>query len=122
VDTFLSVLPIILGAIPVLFSTRGAIGILFKLYSICHGEFTMIFSSCHYQRFLRALSVWSIIVWTVLLLGTLGAFIFRLIKLKTGRAAKHRLYSSLFLPILIFYSLKPTFRQKNQFHHGTDKH
>ena len=96
--TYIFIVPIILGAIPVLFSTREQLQS-YKTYLILPWGIVITFFLLSYISGFEGMICLVIIVGPFLILGSLGAFIFRLIKLKKRGGKK--LYVSLLLPFLI---------------------
>lgn len=111
--TYIFALPLILGAIPVLFSTKEQLES-YKTYLIIPWGITLIFFLLAWGLDFEGMICLVIIVVPFLFLGTLGAFIFRLIKLKNqGNGTK--LYASLFLPLLIL-GIETNFQATDQIH------
>ena len=111
--TYIFALPLILGAIPVLFSTKEQLE-LYKTYLIIPWGITLIFFLLAWGLDFEGMICLVLIVVPFLFLGTLGAFIFRLIKLKNqGNGTK--LYASLFLPLLIL-GIETNFKATDQIH------
>lgn len=111
--TYLFLLPLVLGAIPVLFSTKEQL----------HSYTTFLLLPCisvltfFYVSFLagfEGMICLVIIVGPFVILGAIGAFITRIIKLKTDNN-QTPLYSSLLLPFL-FLLIESNFQPTNQFH------
>ena len=97
--TYIFVLPVILGALPVLFSTKEQLEA-YKTYLIMPWLVTFTFFVLSFVTGFEGMICLVIIVGPFLILGSLGAFIFRLIKLKSsGKGTK--LYFSLFLPVVV---------------------
>jgi hypothetical protein len=95
---FIFVLPLVMGAIPVLFSTREQLQA-YKSYLLLPWGIVFTFFYLSFVRGFEGMICLVIIVAPFLLLGTLGAFVFRLLKLRSeGPATK--LYASLLLPFL----------------------
>ena len=93
-------LPLILGAIPVIFSTKAQLeSYLVLLIVPWVGVGTFFFLS--FLAGFEGLICLVIIVGPFLLLGSLGAFIYRLIKLKLGGDDSKKLYISLIIPFLV---------------------
>jgi hypothetical protein len=110
---YIFALPLILGAIPVLFSTKEQLES-YKTYLIFPWGITLIFFLLAWGLDFEGMICLVIIVVPFLLLGTLGAFIFRLIKLKNqGNGTK--LYASLFIPLLIL-GIETNFQATDQIH------
>lgn len=96
---YIFVLPVILGALPVLFSTKEQLQE-YKSYILMPWLVTFTFFVLSFVTGFEGLICLVIIVGPFLILGSLGAFIFRLIKLKSsGKGTK--LYVSLFLPLAV---------------------
>jgi len=111
--SYIIILPIILGAIPVLFSTKEQLSA-YRSYLLWPWLITFTFFIVAYVTEFEGMICLVIIVAPFLLLGTLGAFIARLIKLKQeGKGTK--LYLSLFLPLLVL-SLESDFKATDQIH------
>jgi len=86
--SYIFVLPLILGAIPVLFSTKEQLQS-YKTYLLLPWGITMTFFFLAWFFGFEGMICLTIIVAPFLALGTLGAFIFRLIKLrKEGKGTK----------------------------------
>jgi hypothetical protein len=96
---YIFVLPVILGAIPVLFSTKEQLEA-YKSWLLWPWLITFTFFVLSFVAGFEGLICLVIIVGPFLLLGTLGAFIFRLVRLNHEGNGK-RLYVSLALPIII---------------------
>lgn len=116
--SYIFVLPLVLGAIPVLFSTREQLRAYYNYLLLPWGiVFTFFFLS--FIGEFEGMICLVIIVGPFLILGSLSAFIFRLIKLKReGKGT--RLYASLLIPfciLLIESNVQPT----DQFHTVTTK-
>lgn len=95
---FIFVLPLVMGAIPVLFSTREQLQA-YKSYLLLPWGIVLAFFYLSFVQGFEGMICLVIIVAPFLLLGTLGAFVFRLLKLRSqGPATK--LYASLLLPFL----------------------
>ncbi len=110
---YIFILPIILGAIPVLFSTKEQLSA-YKSYLLLPWIITFTFFILSYVTGFEGMICLVIIVAPFLLLGTLGAFIFRLIKLKNERNGT-KLYVSLFIPLLIL-GIETNFQATDQIH------
>lgn len=96
---YIFALPLILGAIPVLFSTKEQLKS-YKTYLLLPWGITLTFFFLAWGLGFEGMICLVIIVAPFLLLGTLGVFIFRLIKLK-NESNGTKLYVSLFVPLLI---------------------
>lgn len=111
--TYIFILPIILGAIPVLLSTKEQLRA-YKTYLLLPWIITVTFFVLCLVAGFEGMICLLIIVVPFLLLGTLGAFIFRLIKLKNeGNGTK--LYISLFIPLIIL-GIETNFQATDQIH------
>ena len=111
--SYIFIVPIILGAIPVLFSTKEQLKSYWN-YLLLPWGITLTFFVLSFVSGFEGMICLVIIVAPFLLLGTLGAFIFRLIKLK--REGKQTpLYSTLLLPFL-FLVYENNFPTTDQFH------
>lgn len=111
--SYIFILPIILGAIPVLFSTKEQLRA-YKTYLLLPWIITFTFFILSFVTGFEGMICLVIIVAPFLLLGTLGAFIFRLIKLKNeGNGTK--LYVSLFIPLLML-GIETNFQATDQIH------
>ncbi|MFD1257943.1 hypothetical protein ACFQ3S_14135 [Mucilaginibacter terrae] len=110
---YIFILPLILGAIPVLFSTKEQL----KSYKSYLIKPWIIIGSFFYISFFHefeGMICLVIIIGPFILLGSLGAFIFRLIKLKqTGNQTS--LYSSLLLPFIVLI-IEGFFPATNQYY------
>lgn len=98
---FLFVFPLILGAIPVLFSTKEQLKV-YTIYLLM--PWIIIFTTftlAYFVGFEGVICI-AIVIVPFLLLGTIGAFITRLIKLKKDGEG-NKLYVSLFLPLFILF-------------------
>lgn len=114
--SYIFILPVILGAIPVLFSTKEQLKA-YRTYLIWPWVIVFTFFILAYLTRMEGMICLVIIVGPFLLLGTLGAFITRLIKLKReGKGTK--LYFSLFLPLLVL-CLESDFKATDQIHSVT---
>jgi hypothetical protein len=111
--SYIFILPIILGAIPVLFSTKEQL----KAYKSCllwPWIITFTFFILTFVTGFEGMICLVIIVAPFLLLGTLGAFISRLVKLKQeGKGTQ--LYLTLLLPLLVL-GLESDFKATDQIH------
>tara|TARA_B110000211_G_C14083037_1_gene555462 strand:- start:2640 stop:3605 length:966 start_codon:yes stop_codon:yes gene_type:complete len=111
--TYIFALPVILGSIPVLLSTKEQLKS-YKTYLLMPWGITMtFFFLCYIMRFDGMICL-VVIVAPFLLFGTLSAFIYRLIKLK-ARGNGTKLYASLLLPLLIF-GIEENIQPSNDFH------
>jgi hypothetical protein len=111
--SYIFILPVILGAIPVFFSTKEQLKSYWSFLLLPWGitmTFFFLALICGYEGMICL----TVVVAPFLFLGTLGAFIFRLIKLKNGNT-KTPLYTSLLLPFLIFV-LEMYLPAKDQFY------
>lgn len=111
--SYIFILPIILGAIPVLFSTREQLSA-YKSYIILPWLITFTFFLISYLTAFEGMICLVIIVAPFLLLGSLGAFIFLLIKLKR-KGNGNKLYVSLLFPML-FLLIETQFQPTDQIH------
>ena len=111
--TYIFSLPIILGAIPVLFSTKEQLKS-YKSYLLMPWGITLtFFFLCYIMRFDGMICL-IVIVAPFLVLGTLGAFLYRLFKLKLkGKGTS--LYASLLLPLIVFM-IEENIQPTNEFH------
>ena len=96
--TYIFVLPLVLGTVPVLFSTKEQLKS-YKTYLILPWGITFTFFILALVFNFEGMICLTIIVAPFLILGTLGAFIFRLIKLKS-QAKGTKLYSIFLIPLL----------------------
>ena len=111
--SYIFVLPIILGAIPVLFSTKEQLKA-YKTYLLLPWLIVITFFLLCLITGYDGMICLVIIIAPFLLLGSLGAFIFRLIKLRNqGKGTK--LYLSLLIPFLIL-GFESNIEATNQFH------
>lgn len=97
--SYIFILPLILGAIPVLFSTKEQLQA-YKGYLLLPWGITMTFFFLAWSFGFEGMICLSIIVAPFLMLGTLGAFIFRIIKLKNDGKKGTKLYFSLLIPLV----------------------
>jgi hypothetical protein len=110
---YIFILPLILGAIPVLFSTKEQLHS-YKMYLLLLWGIVMTFFFLCFISGFEGMICLVIIIGPFLLLGSLGAFIFRLIRLKyNGKGTK--LYASLTLPFLVLL-IETNFQASDQFH------
>ncbi len=110
---FIFILPIILGAIPVLLSTKEQLKA-YKTYLFLPWLITFTFFTLSVISGFEGMICLVIIVMPFLLLGTLGAFLFRLVKLKEeGNGTK--LYVSLLLPLIVL-GIESNFESTDQIH------
>ncbi|MGC4102132.1 SRPBCC family protein [Ferruginibacter sp.] len=110
---YIFLLPVILGAIPVLFSTKEQLKT-YKSYLLLPWLITFTFFVLCFVTGFEGMICLVIIVAPFVLLGTLGAFITRMVKLKEkGEGTK--LYASLLLPLLVF-AFESDFRATDQVH------
>lgn len=111
--TYIFILPILLGAIPVLLSTKEQLQS-YTSYLLFPWAIVFTFFILVWAAGFEGMICLIIIVAPFLLLGSLGAFIFRLIKLKRqGNGTK--LYLSLFLPLIVLL-VESNFQAKDQIH------
>jgi hypothetical protein len=111
---YIFALPIILGAIPILFSTKEQLKSYWN-YLLLPWGITLTFFFLSFISGFEGIICLVIIVGPYLLLGTLGAFIYRIIKLKSSRDQQTPLYSSLLLPFLILV-VESYFPATDQYH------
>lgn len=110
---YIFVLPITLGTIPVLFSTKEQLNS-YKTYLLLPWGIVMTFFFLTFISGFEGMICLIIIVGPFLLLGSLGAFILRLAKLKNeGRGTK--LYGSLLIPFIAL-AIESNFMTTNQFY------
>ncbi len=110
---YIFVLPIILGAIPVMFSTKEQLKS-YMTYLLLPWGITLTFFLLSFVSGFEGTICLVIIVAPFLLLGTFGAFIYRLIKLRSdGKGTK--LYVSLLLPFLVL-AIETNLPVTNQIH------
>lgn len=93
-------LPLILGAIPVIFSTKAQLKS-YLTYLILPWVSVLTFFYLSFISGFEGIICLVIIVGPFLVLGSLGAFIFRLVKLNSNGDNSKRLYISLTIPLLI---------------------
>jgi hypothetical protein len=110
---YIFVLPFILGMIPVMFSTKEQLKS-YRNFIILPWGITIIFCLLCIVAHFEGIICLIIIVGPFLLLGTLGAFVYRLIKLR-DKEPKTALYSSLLLPFL-FIAFESNFKTTDQFY------
>lgn len=96
---YIYVLPLVLGAVPVLLSTREQLQAYKDYLLLPWGIVLTFFFLCFINGF-EGLICLVIIVGPFLLMGSLGALIFRLLKLR-DEGTGTRLYASLLLPFLV---------------------
>jgi hypothetical protein len=99
--SYIFVLPLVMGMIPVLFSTKEQLRS-YKTYLLMPWGITFTFFLLCLLAGFDGVICLMIIVGPFLVLGSLGAFIFSMIKLKSS-GSKTPLYSSLFLPFLFLF-------------------
>jgi hypothetical protein len=110
---YIFTLPIVLGAIPVLFSTKEQLQS-YKVYLILPWVIVITFFLLCLISGYEGLICLAVIIAPFLLLGTFGAFIFRFIKInKKGKGTK--LYASLLLPFIIL-AIETNFQSVDQYH------
>lgn len=98
--TYIFVLPLVMGAIPVLFSTKEQLKS-YLFYLLLPWATVITFFLLALAADFEGMICLVVIVAPFLVLGSLGAFIFRLIKLRSeGKGTP--LYASLLLPLAIF--------------------
>lgn len=110
--SYIFVLPIILGAIPVLFSTKEQLRS-YLTYLLLPWLIVITFFGLAMLAGFEGMLCLIVIVGPFLILGSLGAFIFRLIKLKNEHI-KTPLYCSLLLPFIVLI-IEANFKTKDQF-------
>lgn len=110
---YIFVLPLILGTVPVLFSTREQLES-YKTYLILPWGITLTFFALAWAFKFEGMICLTIIVAPFLALGTLGAFIFRLIKLRNENNGT-KLYSTFLIP-LVFLAIESNIEPTNQVH------
>lgn len=111
--TYIFSLPIILGAIPVLLSTKEQLRS-YKSYLLMPWGITLtFFFLCYIMRFDGMICL-VVIVAPFLILGTLGAFVYRLFKLK-AKGKGTSLYVSLLIPLIVFI-MEENIQPINEFH------
>lgn len=111
--TYIFALPLLLGAIPVLFSTKEQLRS-YKTYLLFPWGITLTFFFLAWAFGFEGMICLTIIIAPFLALGTLGAFIYRLIKLR-GEGNGTKLYISLVIPLVLLFvetNIQPT----NQIH------
>jgi hypothetical protein len=111
--SYIFLLPIIMGAIPVLFSTKEQLQSYWKYLLMPWGITLSFFLLCVLTKFDGMICL-IIIVAPFLALGTLGAFVFRLITLHTS-TKKTPLYFSLLIPFL-FLLFETNMQTTDQFY------
>lgn len=111
--SFIFLLPLILGAIPVLFSTNEQLQSYLKILLLPWIIVLTFFYLSFISEF-EGLICLVIIIGPFLILGSLGAFIFRLIKLRQNKNQR-ALYVSLVLPFL-FLLVESHITPSNYFH------
>jgi hypothetical protein len=97
---YVFVLPLVMGAIPVLISTKAQLKSYFT-YLVIPWVSVLAFLLLSLITGFEGLICLVIIVGPFLILGTLGAFIFRLIKLRSKGDSSKKLYISFLLPLLV---------------------
>ncbi|MBD2768666.1 hypothetical protein IC235_12295 [Hymenobacter sp. BT664] len=111
--SYIYVLPLVLGTVPVLFSTREQLQAYKDYLLLPWGIVLTFFFLCFINGF-EGMICLVIIVAPFVLLGSLGAFIAKLIRLR-NEARGTRLYISLLLPFLALFMERFT-RPVDQFH------
>jgi hypothetical protein len=96
---YIFILPIVLGAIPVLFSTKEQLEA-YIMWLLWPWLVTFTFFVLSFVAGFEGLICLVIIVGPFLLLGTLSAFVFRIVRLKSEGKGK-KLYVSLMLPMVV---------------------
>lgn len=97
---YIFALPLILGAIPVILSTKAQLKS-YLTYLIVPWASVLSFFYLSFISGFEGIICLVIIVGPFLILGSLGAFIYRLIKLKSNGDNSKKLYISLTIPLLI---------------------
>ena len=111
--SYIFLVPVVIGVIPVLFSTKEQLKT-YSSYIILPWISVLTFFFLAWTAGYEGMICLTIIVAPFLILGTLGAFIARLIKLKQeGKGTK--LYLSLFIPF-VFLATESYFITQDQFH------
>ncbi|WP_207532972.1 hypothetical protein [Desertivirga arenae] len=111
--TFIFAMPLTLGAIPVLLSTKEQLDT-YRIYLLLPWGVTLTLFLLSFASGFEGIICLVIIIGPFLVLGSLGAFIFRIIKLKSN-AKQTPLYSSLLLPLLIL-TVESYFPAKDQYY------
>jgi hypothetical protein len=111
--TYIYVLPVVLGAVPVLFSTREQLQSYKDYLLLPWGIVLTFFFLCFITGF-EGMICLVMIVGPFVVLGSLGAFLFRLIRLRE-QGPGTRLYASLLLPVLALLA-ESGLRPVDQFH------
>lgn len=111
--TYIFVVPLILGAIPVLFSTREQLQSYVTVLIIPIVSVLTFFYLSLISGFEGTICL-VIIVGPFIILGAIGAFIFRLIRLRSSKA-KTPLYYSLLLPFLAL-TIESNFNAADQYY------
>ncbi|WP_460621271.1 SRPBCC family protein [Hymenobacter tenuis] len=96
---YIFVLPLVLGAIPVLFSTKEQLQ-LYKTDLLTPWAITITFFFLSLINGFEGMICLVIIIGPFVLLGSLGAFIYRLLKLKR-KSSNNLLYMSLLMPLAV---------------------
>jgi uncharacterized membrane protein HdeD (DUF308 family) len=109
--SFIFVLPITLGVIPVLFSTKEQLNA-YWVYLILPSAIVVTFALLSILLRLDGIICFIIIIGPFLLLGSLSAFFFQLL---TSKKSKTPLYPMLILPFLML-SVESTFKTSDQFY------
>lgn len=110
---YIFVLPLVLGAIPVLFSTKEQLKT-YTSYIILPWGITLSSFLLMFVSGFEGLICLVIIIVPFLLLGTLGTFVFRLIKLSYNHN-QNKLYASLLLPFVVLLA-EANFSATDQFY------
>lgn len=97
--SYIFIVPMMLGAIPVLFSTKEQLRA-YTFYLVMPWAITFLFFLLCLVAGFEGMICLVVIVGPFLLLGSLGAFIYRFIRLKQNGGGT-RLYGSLLLPFLV---------------------
>jgi len=95
---YIFILPLLLGAIPVLFSTKEQLQS-YKTYLLLPWGISLTFFFLAWGFGFEGMICLTIIVAPFLVIGTLGAFIYRLVRLKK-EGQETKLYLSLFIPFV----------------------
>ncbi|MES2704608.1 MAG: hypothetical protein V4649_18350 [Bacteroidota bacterium] len=111
--TYIFILPLILGSVPVLFSTKAQLKSYLSVFVVPVLSVITLFFLSFISGF-EGLICLVIIVGPFVVLGALGAFVARLVKLKTYHK-KTPLYCSLLLPFLFLF-IESNFRASDQFY------
>lgn len=110
---YIFVLPVILGAIPVLFSTKEQLKS-YKTYLLLPWGIVLTFFFLGFISGFEGMLCLIVIFGPFILLGSLGAFIFRILKLR-NKTDQTKLYASLLLPFLVIM-IESNIEPKDEFH------